>query len=460
VWARCLALAATVAPLVACDPGGAAQGPRSIFLIVVDTLRADALSCYDASAKPTPHIDALAGAGVRFEAARATASWTLPSMASLLTSQLPRELEMLERRDDSKWPKRWRQQRRVRRMSLSPDATTLAEVLHDAGYLTAAFVDQPLLAPRRDFDRGFDRWVQAVGEGGIQRRGQSAPGNRQTWGDAVHAQANDALLVDAFGEWLREAPSQRPVFAWIHLLTPHRPYLSRGGVAPAKQERNSRDLYDGEVRAVDALTGRIVEMIRARAEPRHARPVVAFTSDHGEAFGEHGVFEHGNTLHGEVLRVPLILAAEGALPEGEVVHAVASLVDVGPTLLELAGLSVPPSMIGESLLSLLSDRGRSRPVLAEGMLYGPGEQAWIEGRWKLMIDRSREAPALYDLGDDPGELHDLYESEPARAQALRLRLAATIDELSANPRPAPEDAADAETRDALRALGYVDDGSD
>jgi arylsulfatase A-like enzyme len=365
---------------------------------------------------------------------------------------------MLERREDTRWPKRPRQQRRLYRMPLAASVGTLAEAFRDGGHATAAFVNQPILAPRRGFDRGFDHWIQAVGTRRVQRREQLALGNRQTWGSAEHAYENDSLLIDEFAGWMASLPAERPVFVWLHLLTPHRPHLPPDG--STSLETSVRERYEAEVRGVDALVGRALRVI---AEGRGDASVVAFASDHGEAFGEHGVFEHGNTLHGEVMRVPLVLAATGMLPGGEEVDAVVSLLDVAPTLLDLAGLRSPPSMRGASLLPLVRGEGSHRPVLAEGMLYGATERVWIEDGWKLLVDQEKRAPVLYSLGDDPQELRDRFEEEPERAAALRARLdervstppASIVPTSDAEPDADPGE--DQETRDALRALGYVED---
>ncbi|MGH0031395.1 MAG: sulfatase [Myxococcota bacterium] len=440
-----------LATLCACAPAPDPPGPRSVFLVVVDTLRADRLSCYAADAPATPHVDALARDGVRFAQAQAMASWTLPSMAALLTSRWPRELGMIERADDPKWPERVRQQRRLHRMPLREDVDTLAGRFRDAGFATAAFVNQPLLAPRRGFDRGFDHWLQASGAGRVVPRRELGPESRQRWGSLDHAFANDALLVDAFEQWLGAAPPDAPVFAWIHLLTPHRPYLPAEGFAPEGDDPAA--LYDAEVRAVDSLVGRLRRAIETRRGGE--APVLAFTSDHGEAFGEHGEREHGNTLHAEVMRVPLLLVAPESLSAGRVVDAVAPAIDLAPTLLELAGLPVPSSMRGGSLLARIAGGEDPRPVLAEGMLYGPSERAWIEGGWKLLVDEAEPRPALYALGDDPQERSDLAPREPDRVAAMRARMAAFLADLSRGPRQDPLDP-DAETRDALRALGYAD----
>jgi arylsulfatase A-like enzyme len=445
-------LLVAVACLIACDSGANRAGPRSLFLIVVDTLRADRISGRYAEAPATPHVDALADRGVSFQNAHAVASWTLPSMAAMLLSRWPRELGMVERADDPRWRGRAREQRRLHRMRIGPEAGSLATRLRAAGYATAAFVNQPMLAPRRGFDRGFDRWMQAVDDGRIVRRAELGPALRQGWGSLHRAFHNDSLLVDAFAAWLRSLDADTPVFAWIHLLTPHKPYGPPERFAPDAESPGPQALYDAEVRAVDALVGRAVAAIDATRGG--GASAIVLTSDHGEAFGEHGEFEHGNTLHAEVMRVPLILAAPGAVPRGEAIDAVVCTLDVAPTLLELAGLGTPAVMRGDSLLPMLSGAAAQRAFVAEGMLYGASERVWIEGGWKLLVDEAEAAPALYAVHDDREETRDRFEEEAARAHRMLGRLESHL--AAGPPGRGPAGGPDGRGLDALRALGYTE----
>ena len=432
-----------------------APRPRAIFLLVVDTLRADRLSSYSDEAPSTPAIDALVRSGVRFTRAQAVGGWTLPSMGAMLTSRLPRELGMIERRDDPDWPTRKGQRRRLYRMPLIQDARSLAELLDEAGFETAAFVNQPMLAPRRGFDRGFDHWVQASGDGRLVLRQDLDHGNRQRWDSTLHAWENDGLLVDAFQAWLAEQAARTdgpPLFAWLHLLTPHRPYRPPAAFAPEGSDPDLAALYDAEVRAVDVLVGRALDAIDAQVG--RDQSVVVFTSDHGEAFGEHGAMEHGGTLHVEVMQVPLAIRAPGWLPVGRDVDAVVRTLDIAPTLLSLAGVEAPPEMRGESLLPLLAG-GESRVVVAEGLLSGATEQVVIADGFKLLVDEEDAQPALFSMDEDPGERRDLAAEEPERVSALRRRLDA-LEGLRLPRRRKARVEEDEETLEALRALGYLE----
>jgi arylsulfatase A-like enzyme len=442
---------------IGCDGAGPAPGdglasPRGVFLIVIDTLRADRLSCYGYQAHRTPHLDALADSGVRFARARAVASWTVPSMGALLTSRLPAELGLVESDEDEKWPGRKRQRRRQRSLTLPAEPATLATVLRGSGFRTAAFVDQPMLSPRHGFQRGFDDWFQPDAKGAIARHDAAAGLRRQTWATTAFAFESDTALIEGFEAWLPAHASRGPVFAWLHLLTPHRPYTPPASHPVGAPDPTQSDLYDAEIRAVDALVGRALAAIATHLGWENA--LVVLTSDHGEAFGEHGSFEHGNSLHREVLDVPLLLSAPGRLPRGRTIDALVRSIDVAPTLLAVVGVPAPAEMRGESLLPLLDEPGASRAVYAEGVLYGATERAYTEEGFKLLLDGDGDRVALYAIDEDPDERSDLAEDDPQRVEALRARMQGLRRGLG--DRGAPPAGESPASLEALRALGYLE----
>ncbi len=277
----------------------------------------------------------------------------------------------------------------------------------------------------------------------------------------MYAHRLDKLLVQAFDRWL-ESMAEAGIFVWLHLLTPHDPYLEypRPANAPAPPEDLS-DQYDGEVRAADRMVGEIVRSIEEHVGFERAK--IIFTSDHGEAFGEHGMTEHGHTLHREVTHVPLIAVAN-ELPAGRVVRASVPSVDILPTFLELSGVAPeePSSIEGTSLLSAIDGEARDRPVYAEGMLYGTTERSLIDGGYKLMFDAEGERYALYDLARDPGETNDLSETDADRANRMKAALTDHHSRLRDRYRTrrasrgggGPSDEERRRMEEALRALGY------
>jgi arylsulfatase A-like enzyme len=274
------------------------------------------------------------------------------------------------------------------------------------------------------------------------------------------AHVSDQKLVEQFEGWLQVNGRER-VFAWIHLLTPHHPYTAR----PTSEFGKSRPptesgRYDEEILLVDALVGRIVDVIGR--EVGRDRSTIVFLSDHGEAFGEHGTDEHGQSLHREVTRVPLIMV-DPLIEPGRSFDGHVSLLDVLPTILELAGARVDGELRGRSLVSDLSGPGRGRLVYTEGMLYGSSERSLIADGYKLMVDEQADADLLYELGPDPDERADLAHSQPERARAMRLELEALHGQLQASAAgesgaevDALSEEEEAEAIRALQALGYVE----
>jgi arylsulfatase A-like enzyme len=444
-----VAVSASCLWLVAGCGSPSPEPPRAIVLLVVDTLRADRLSSYGYAAHRTPHIDALAARGARFTRAHAVASWTVPSMGALLTARHPRQLGLIER--ESEDPLGPFEVREHRSLTLPAATPHVAEALRAAGFRTAAFVDQPMLSPARGFGRGFDAFFGIVARGEVGRVQAEGEDALPDWSVTPHAYDNDAALVRRFREWL--ADDGTPSFAWLHLLTPHAPYLPPAAFAPQDGAAGPMTVaaYDGEVRAVDALVGQALDAIDQRFGLD--RCLVVLTADHGEAFGEHGDIGHGQSLHAEVTRVPLIFAGPG-VPRGVVIDTTVRLLDVAPTILALAGVG-PDAFAGPGRVSF-SATAADRKVFAEGMLYGPSERSLIADGFRLLIDEGRGTRALYDLAADPGERRDVAGSQPARVQELEAPLEAERRQLEADAPRADAAPVSSHDRDALQALGYVD----
>lgn len=442
--------------------------PEAVFLIVVDTLRSDRLSCYGYQGHETPHMDRLAEMGVKFTRAHAVASWTVPSMGAMLTSLHPTQLGLIERPAPAGKRFEPREKRGQRAYTLPLFPRTLAEILNEAGYRTAGFVDQPALNFGGGFLQGFVDWFYPVGPDEIKHHDPKVPLAPQEWPGLKYADRSDLALILEFDKWLSVHADEK-VFVWLHLLTPHRPYKPAAKYMPQPgnvegTEPSEAERYDGEVRAVDEMIGTILDAIEKHVGIK--RSLILFTSDHGEELGERGMKDHGHTLHREVIQVPLIIASP-ALPRGSTVDAFVREIDFLPTLLELVDqkLSVPAEAEGVSLMAAIKRESVSLSVFSEGMLYGSTERSLIQNGYKLMYDEQGEQHRLFDVLTDPDETIDLAADEPERRDAMRSDLWNLHNRMRneyldrfgpqlASPKSREETQ---QALNALRALGYVDD---
>ncbi len=399
--------------------------PPSILLVTFDTLRADRLGCYGYAAAETPHLDSLSRRGVLFEEARSHVPLTLPSHASILTGLLP--------------PRHGVRGNGLFRL---PDGSpTLASVLRFRGYRTAAVVSSVVLDRSYGLDRGFEVYDdnQRVGE--------------KTAFDYLERGASQ--VADATARELSRL--EPPFLLWVHLYDPHRPWIP----PEAYRRRHAGRLYDAEVAFADAAFGRILKDAEARAR---GHLIVAATSDHGESLGEHGENQHGYSLHRGVLRVPLILAG-GLLPAGARVTRTVGLIDLAPTLADLAGAPIAGAD-GSSLGHHWA--GAASPALRdmwEESLHPLYDSGWAPLRG-LLTDRwhfvEAPRPELYDRLTDPDDRKDLAKERPDLVAELRERLARTGAAMGDVPEPpveAPESPMDAEQRARLASLGYLTSGT-
>jgi arylsulfatase A-like enzyme len=444
-----------IALLAACAPEPA-PGPN-VLLVLVDTLRADKLGCYGNERGLTPHIDQLAREGALFDHASSHAPWTLPSTASLLTSLYPRQHGA-----GGHLP---------RFTHLGRGVATLPGVFKRAGYATASIVNVAFLGQDFGLSRGFDHVDAKSFESNLRvRRAEKT---------------TDAALA-----WLDQAEGERPFFLLVHYFDPHAVYdppqpFRRRFAAPADRENEdfvfgtrehmmalragqlslrpdvvarAEALYDGEVAYTDSHVGRLLAGLASRE--LDASTVVVLTSDHGEEFLEHGGFEHGHTLYGELTDVPLIVRAAG-VAAARVPQSVGH-VDVAPTVLELAGLAAPGEWVGRSLLPLISDaRQPERNILAHGNFWGPPLTSWREEGEKLILraDTAGGAPELFEWRADSGEERDLAPTRPDRVVELRAHLGAFERGLAAGRTGDDVELTEARRRE-LEALGYVEGSSE
>ncbi|MDP6980762.1 MAG: sulfatase [Myxococcota bacterium] len=433
------------------------RGPYNVLVILLDSLRADHLTPYGADARDTPHLAELASQGVVFTRARTNATWTRPSVVSMFSSRYPWQHGVL-----------------------TPDALLpaslpyLPEMLGAAGYRAVGASGNDMVSALFGLDRGFESLASL----------RRSPRYRTSRDPAERAQIVwDALLAGP-------STGDRPFFAYLHQLDPHSPYrpptrfrrqylgdrddsLSqsaerledirhlrmRSEALDPRQVDTFARLYKGEVAFMDAYVGELMQQLEIRGLAKNT--LVVFTSDHGEEFYEHQSMGHGHSVYEELLRVPLILRLDGVLPAGLRIDTPVELLDLAPTLLDMLGQPIPEAMQGQSLLPLVAspDSTHPRPQLATS--GEPAQHAIQWGKFKLV----RRMPAtvgentefrLFDLEADPRERRDISKNFPVTTSALVDLLDRDLRRAATTREAVPRATIDAETLEALKAIGYVD----
>jgi arylsulfatase A-like enzyme/predicted Zn-dependent protease len=419
-----LAVLAAGGALFAYRAHRAANGPVNLLLITIDTLRADHVGSYGYAAAQTPAIDALAARGARFVHAATVAPLTLPAHSSLMTGTFPAYHGV---RDNGGF-------------YLADDQVTLAETFRAAGYRTGGFVAAFVLDHRWGIAQGFDRYFDDF---------DLAKYRTDVGLDAVQRPGSE--VVSKAIEWL-DADTSRPFMAWIHLYEPHAPYEPPEAIR-ARFPPTLVGAYDGEIATADAQVGRLIEHLSTAG--RLDRTLVALVGDHGESLGAHGEEQHGFFVYDADIRIPLIVA--GPQVAHRTVDDQVRIVDIMPTVLDLAHLPVPQPVQGRSLLPLMRGERLDLVALAETWYprhhYGWSELTSIsDGRYHFIDAPRRE---LYDTQADPDEQHDLAAENPARADALERALRSFVAQTSAHRAPAAPRPVDADIAERLRSLGYV-----
>jgi arylsulfatase A-like enzyme len=430
----------------------------NVILLVLDTVRRDAVGCYADRPELTPRIDDVASEAVRFSQAVSTSGWTVPAIASLFTGAWPTVHGSLGRG--------------LMITGFRPELPVASELFKEAGYGTVAFANSAFVSPALGVDRGFDVFDHNYGVNWDARRA-------------------DATITAAISELRRRRGES--TFYFIHLFDPHLEYDPPGHYAtkytagrnepapplsleaalelqtgvdgkdpPTADDRQYvRGVYDGEVSFMDEQIGRFIDELKSL--DLYESATIVITSDHGEEFWEHGGFEHGHSLYDELVMIPLIIKFPDDVGMTlRVVESQVRLLDVMPTVFDVLDIDLPETFVGESLMPFV--RGESNedlPAYCESTLYGDSQIALRGSRYKYIVVLDNEAGypgALYDWRNDPGETMDLEEMSPRVAEALRTdvmewhrrnkALAARMSELQPiNMHP--------ERIERLRALGYI-----
>ncbi len=429
----------------------------NIILITIDALRPDFLGCYSADAKSgnlSPCIDKLATESVCFENVIAQGPRTAESFPALLSGQF-----MTRFRDAYE--------------GLSPDRKLLAEMLKKNGYSTAGFNSNPYISRQAHYDRGFDVFVDnlfKVKATGITRKLllQYVHLKALLWEPYTRADKVNRQILEVM-------PSlPEPFFLWVHYMDVHGPYISKKGLrfkntvqggmlwrkaghSPEKltaaEKIRLRTSYSEEVQYVD---GQIASLL---GKIDNDNTAVFLTSDHGEYFGEHGLFGHApNTLYEPLLRVPLLFRPPAGYDVSmRRIHQTVQHLDIVPTVLDLLGLQAEHTFDGESLLPLVSGADESSD---DAVIFS---EIWTKfltvrkGSWKLIANFVNKTFELYDLEHDPGEDHNVATENIDKVGELREIIINHLKEVNA-----PEDdlqqcdhQVDEAVQAQLKALGYM-----
>jgi arylsulfatase A-like enzyme len=448
----------------------------NVILITIDTLRADRLSCYGYTKHRTPNFDRLAQEGVLFENAFCDVTWTIPSMASVMTGRYATVHGL-----------------RSSFQRLSPEATTLAELLSARGIHTAALIASFPLDSMFGLDQGFALYDDDVAHGAFSGEVlpvQKEPGNRKELRQffmyrAVHAAYRpDNEQSDRAIRWLREE-RQEPFFLWLHYWGPHEKPQPTGD--PAEQLGRQREQYDPDVVEADAQVGRVLATLDELG--LRARTAVILHADHGQSLTEHDYFGHGRDVYDPCQHVPLLMRLPDRLPSGLRIRRLVRNIDLFPTMLDLMGVKLTVPVDGGSLLPLIAGKNNGEPeevyvetYLSANSLFadliGPNNDTPLgfrrlgvrTAKWKFIVndpipllDEDDPAPVtpemraqyyseeLYDLRADPGETTNVIGTHADLAASFWKKMG----DYQTRRGPGSENIKlDDASRERLRSLGY------
>jgi arylsulfatase A-like enzyme len=360
-------------------PRPALPADVSFVIVFIDTLRPDRLGAYGHPRPTSPNLDRIAGEGIVFERAYAASTFTTASLAGFATARPPGHagFDILRRKADD----------------LPAELPAVMEAFDAAGYKTAVVTDLAAQAPSAFRGTKMSR--------GLHRK--------------------PAEVVPAALKMLDQIGDQKFVLV-VYFAGPHSPYRRAPGAPDFGDDLI--DMYDSAIASTDALLGPLFDRLD---QPGYRdRVVVTALSDHGEAFGEHGFNYHGQNVHDETVRIPMVMRVPG-LPARRLGDAPVSHLDVTPTLLNLAGLPQLPGSLGHDLTAALTGGAldADRHVFVEHAYPGIGYQAAVIGRrHKLIYEADARSWMLHDLEADPGERRDVSAAAPEAFLELRRAMAA------------------------------------
>lgn len=405
---------------------------QNILLLSVDTLRADRLGCYGYPLNTSPNLDRFAQSALLFEDCVCNVPLTNPSMGSMFTSRYPR-MNGTTRNG----------------LRLPENIPTITEQFKAAGFYTWCVQSNWTLKRKLSgMHRGFDVYEDDFHE--------------KRWGFIKPERSADKVTRVAL-EQLAKRPKDRPFFAWVHYTDPHAPYKMHKGFNPSGKKAwtqgrqgQIRTKYDSEVAFTDAEIGKLLAALPDNT-------AVVFTADHGESLFEHDYLGHGRRIYQHELHIPFVVRAAGVTPGRSA--APAAGIDIGPTLLGLAGLAKTAGMLGVDALhdTIAADRVRFVETYGGAVPHLPGAKALMAGAkpirqgvlrngWKLILD-GRHAQ-LFHLPEDYEELHDAAARHETEMEELRGLLSKWDQNVT--HKAAREAELNQDDLDALKALGYLE----
>jgi len=475
----------------------------NILFIILDTARADALSCYGCPHPTTPNIDRLAEKSYLFKQAFSTSPWTLPSHVSFLTGKKVSQHQITQ---DSVWDTK-RERMVQSRLNLGQ---TLPMILKNQGYTTAGFSNNPWIASAFGFNAGFDYFFESFEMVGLLQKIKKCvrkliPIHMHPLLDGLNAKfrinnsdSGASSTLNTFYEWLSKPNDNKPKFMFFNFIEPHLPYVPpkpynigfvssyirrkpRGvnqdffkfltGRITMDQEDFFilRGLYEGEVCYLDSKLGELFDVLRSNKLWDNTAVIIA--SDHGENIGEDGLMDHQLSVKNTLLRVPLIMKLPGQ-NQGKTIEKFVSLKDVFYSIKDIVGVGDTDKTNGTSLLDsdypavILSQY--EKPVLTVGSIkkrfrdFDPtpflSEYECVFYRDYKLIVRDAEPWRLYHIRSDPDEINDIkgVKSDVARDMAILGDAQNNKNKVSIKTTAAKRDGQnDKDVEDKLRALGYL-----
>ena len=414
-------------------PTAPPEPATNLLLITLDTVRADALNPYGQKRVTSPVIDRMAREGVLFEQAASSSPSTLPAHATLMTGRFPPDHGV---RSNSGYV-------------LAPENLTLAEILREHGYATAAEIAAPVLNADTALQQGFEHYRDLASPGIEKIRASAADGRGESF--SAELEERGAADITRQGKAFLDRHRSRPFFLWLHYFDAHRLYVPHPELAAEIQD----DPYLSEVLYVDTQIGLLLAHLEELG--LRERTLVVLVADHGEGLGDHGETTHAYLVYDSTIHVPLIFWGPRDLPGGRRVPALVRTVDVAPTLLDWLDVPAPEGIQGRSLTALIRGEATDLGLPAYGesiellTTFGGSTLRYLRmGDWKYI---HQPEPALFDLSQDPGELRNLAAAQPERVRALRAELERIVSGMS-GPADASVDIAP-ERAAQLEALGYA-----
>ena len=425
--------------------GGVPSGARpNVVLLIIDTLRADRLGCYGHPADTSPELDALAKGGVQFDQVVAQCSWTRPSIGSMLTSRYPRSIGIYDEGNEI----------------LDDRFTLLSEVLQAHGYETLGITANTHLNRSFNFDQGFARYVDS---NRVYAHVKPHPSVEST--DLATARAVFATVLKLVGKERGDSP----YYVQINIMdvhTWHRGDRFRRRAYRALFQRTNDKRYLQAVRQVSADTAAFLD--RLLALPGWEDTLVVITSDHGEGLWDHphvsDSLNHGRLLYESQLRVPLILHRPGWEYAGRRISRPVRLLDVMPTVLDIAGVPIPDHLDGVSVLPLVESPEASLPLakffVAETELREHSKASVYSAEWKYIesynLHQGIDRRELQRMGiKEDGRRTNRLVQHPEIAEELGRHLSEWKREFPRVAPTVPEEQISPEELEQLKALGYL-----